>query len=231
MGRGNHPHNGQKVIIYRVRENERKNRATTMTKAQALIERGAIRHWQNAIDAFLPVLDAIDAFPLGRNVSGEIRPVRNAVGAIELEPNGSVQEHELALDCVVVVRQLHSTVRHRVRACRDSAGIDPGQRLWADAAEPTSRTARGFGAGEYPIAFHLRGLPFAKSRYGNPDCKTAKADENSRTADYLAELRLCENLGAAQSRPANSMAQCVLYFVGSEQAQAPSPFGKDDRSR
>jgi hypothetical protein len=91
MGRGNHPHNGQKVIICRVRKNERKNRATTMmTKAQALIERGAIRQEQNAIDAILPVVDAIDAFPLGRNVSGETRPVRNAVGAIELEPNGPV---------------------------------------------------------------------------------------------------------------------------------------------
>jgi len=156
MGRGNHPHNGQKAIIYRVRKNERKNRATTMTKAQAQIERGAIRQGQNAIDAILPVLDAIDASPLERNVSGATRLVRNAVGAIELEPNGSVQEHELALDCVVVVRQLHSTVRHRVRACRDSATIAPGQRLWADVAEPTRRTARGFAAGEYPIAFRLR---------------------------------------------------------------------------
>jgi hypothetical protein len=231
MGRGNHLHNGQKAVIYRVRKNERKNRATTMTKAQAQIERGAIRQGQNTIDAIPPAPGATDAFPLGRNVSGETRPVRNAVGAIELEPNGFVQEHELALDCVVVVRQLHSAVRHRVGARRDSAAIAPGQRPWADVAEPTRRTARVFGAGEYPIGFHLRGLPFAESRYGNPDCKTAKADENSRTADYLAELRLCENLGAAQSRPANSMAQCVLCFVGSEQAQAPSPFGEDDRSR
>jgi len=157
MGRGNHPHNRPNAIIYRVRRSETRNRATTkMTKGRALIEQGAIRPGQNAIDAIPPAPGATDAFPLGWNVSGEIRPVRNAVGAIELEPNGSVQEHELALDCVVVVRPLHSTVRHRVRVCRDSAAIAPGQRLWADVAEPTRRTARGFVAGESPIAFRLR---------------------------------------------------------------------------
>jgi hypothetical protein len=194
----------------------------TMTKimkarAQALSAKREIRLVAIVMDAFPPEADAIDAITQAPSVSGATLQAPNAVGAIELERNTSVEEHELAPHSDALVGLLRSNCPPRERAFRGCGEIVPGQTFWAESVAPTKRIAPAAAVGGSQSAFHVRPLPAAKNgsayRDCNPDCKMMPAvRENSTMDDYPAVWSPRANHDFVQLPP-NSTAPCASCFA------------------